>query len=200
MTSPVGHSLGAYIANGGTFPDVRRQAGNVKHLVTGSALLIFAANAPDLDFFWGAWMGDMNRLHHGPSHSIAAAFIFFVLVWLLLRVFAQPRGLAITAGLAYASHLLLDMFTADRTPPYGMQLFWPFSDQYVLASKAYFQNIEHGDMGSTVLDALPAIFSAHNLTAIGFELLVLGPPALILLLLRRNRSSQRNPGNSMGNA
>ena len=200
MTSPVGHSLGAYIANGGTFPDARAQARDVKGLMSGFALLIFAANAPDLDFFWGAWMGDMNGLHHGPSHSIAAVFIFLALVWLLLRVFAQPRGLAITAGLAYASHLLLDLFTADRTPPYGMQLYWPFDDRYVLASKAYFLNIEHGDMGSTVLDALPAIFSAHNLTAIGFELLVLGPPALILLLLRRYRSNQRNPGNSVGSA
>lgn len=200
MPSPIGHSLGAYIATGGGFPDTSMRAGNARQLLIGFALLIFAGNAPDLDFFWGAWMGDMNAYHHGPSHSIAAVFTFFALAWLLLHVFRQPRGLAITAGLAYLSHLLLDLFTADRTLPYGMQLFWPFDDQYVLASKAYFMNIEHGDMGSTVLDALPAIFSAHNLTAIGFELLVLGPPALILFLLRRNRSGEQESGSSMRNA
>lgn len=190
MPSPVGHSLGAYIATGGVFPNVSTRANNTRRLIIGFAILIFSGNAPDLDFFWGAWMGDMNSFYHGPSHSIGAVFIFFALVWLLLRIFRQPRGLAITAGLAYLSHLILDLFTADRTLPYGMQLFWPFDERYVLASKAYFLNIEHGDMGSTVLDALPAIFSAHNLTAIGFEMLVLGPPALILFILRRNQSSE----------
>lgn len=198
MPSPVGHSLGAYIASGGVFPNVSTRAGDTRHLLIGFALLIFAGNAPDLDFFWGAWMRDMNVFHHGPSHSIAAVFIFATLAWLLLRVFMHPRGLAITAGLAYLSHLILDLFTADRTLPYGMQLFWPFDDRYVLASKAYFLNIEHGDMGSTVLDALPAIFSAHNLAAIGFEVLVLGPFALILFL--RRRSNGRVPGRPMSNA
>jgi len=193
MTSPLGHSLGAYIANAGRCPRLPvDQPLMGRHLfsrpvVVSVLLLIFAGNAPDLDFLWGAWMGDMNTYHHCPSHSITAIFIFSALLWWLLPLLKLPRYQAFTGGLAYGSHLLLDWFTTDRTLPYGMQLYWPFDDRYVLASKAYFINIDHGDMGSTVLDALPAIFSAHNLGAMGLELLVLGPTALFVLFLRRRR-------------
>ncbi len=194
MTSPVGHSLGAYIANGGRYPAISPGQGlEPKAVIASLAWLVFAANAPDLDFVWGAWMGDMNTYHHGPSHSITAIFIFAALLWLVLPLLKQSRRLALTGALAYGSHLLLDMFTADRTPPFGMQLLWPFDTQYWLASQVYFLNIEHGNMGSTVLASLPAIFSAHNLTAIGFELLVLGPPALLIFVFRYMRVQQIPP-------
>jgi membrane-bound metal-dependent hydrolase YbcI (DUF457 family) len=37
-------------------------------------------------------------------------------------------GIAI--GLAWTSHVLMDWLDADANPPYGIQLFWPFSDRW----------------------------------------------------------------------
>jgi len=191
MTSPVGHGLGAYLANRGRYPAT--VDGSKYQLIAGLALLVFAGNAPDLDFIWGAWKGDMNAYHHGPSHSIVAVFLFAGLLWGLTAFFRQYRYLAVSGGLAYASHIVLDLVTIDKAAPYGMQLLWPFSDAYMLAPWAFFLNIEHGNLGESVFTIIPAIFTAHNISAIGFELLILGPPAL-LMFLWQGATNRKNTG------
>jgi len=194
MTSPVGHSLGAYVANRGRYASSCEELRPHRSAhVVALVFLIFAANAPDLDFIWGAWNGNMNVYHHGPSHSIVAIFIFATLLWGITSLFPLYRYLVGMGGLAYASHIALDMVTADQAAPFGMQLLWPFSDEYMLAPRTFFLNIEHGSLGESVFAVIPAIFTAHNLSAIGFELLILGPPALLTFFWRR-RVGLKNTG------
>ncbi len=189
MTSPVGHSLGAYIVAG---KDCHSNEGKKRSLLGLNlgllALLLFAANAPDLDFIYGWMKQDFNGYHHGASHSIVAALIFAMGVGSIARIYHGPAlRLAVMLGLAYASHIALDLLTADTTAPFGMQLYWPFSERYVSASQSLFQKINHGGMGGSLWGSLPSIFSMHNFGAMVFELMVLGPIALISFLRRRHR-------------
>lgn len=173
MTSPVGHMLGGYIAAG----RYCKRASILSSLM----VLIFAANAPDLDFLYGAIRGDFNGLHHGASHSIGAVIMFVALVYAFCKALNKQAGqLSAIAGLAYSSHLALDLVTVDTTAPHGMKLFWPINEHYILAPQTLFQNIEHGAMGDSLLAALSSIFSMHNLVSVGAEILVLGPLALFL--------------------
>ncbi len=183
MTSPVGHSLGGYIVAG------RHPSNPVfSKLLAGLMFLVFAANAPDLDFLVGAWMGDFNGYHHRASHSIAAGLIFAGVVYLIGRWLKFPAAyLALSGGLAYLSHIGLDLITNDTHAPFGLQLYWPFSEQFIIAPQYLFINIEHGRMDDTWRSALPAIFSKHNLVAMGIELAILGPLALIVFWRRLSK-------------
>lgn len=184
MSSPVGHSLGGYIFAG------RFQSATVSSFgVIGAFIfIIFAANAPDLDFLAGAAMGDFNGYHHRESHSIMAVFLFAGLVYLIGALLKLRAGnLAAMGALAYASHLALDFVANDNTAPFGMQLLWPFNDHFYIAPQFIFMNIEHGAMSDGMIKSLPSIFSMHNLTAIGLELAILGPLALIVYWRRKHK-------------
>src|SRR5687767_7177296 len=98
-----------------------------------AALVVVAANLPDLDFLPGLLVGQPNRFHHGPSHSLAAAAIAAGLLYALsMRFFgAVPRVRLFTVLLvASLSHSLLDYCSADTSQPYGVPLFWPISSEY----------------------------------------------------------------------
>lgn len=83
-------------------------------LVVGALL----GASPDLDFLPGLLIGDAARFHHGVSHSLALALVVACLAWL---VASRDRGpWALSAGSAYASHLLLDALTHDPSPPVGI--------------------------------------------------------------------------------
>ena len=193
MTSPVGHSLGGYIFAG---REIHRAAKNDSTwvILASGVLIVFSANAPDLDFLVGAALGDFNGYHHRASHSIVGTLIFTAVMVLVGRMFKWPSPrLAIMGGLAYASHLMLDLFTRDSAAPFGMQLFWPMSEQFYIAPQQLFLKIDHGGMSSTMIQALPSIFSRHNLFAVGLELAILGPIALIVYCRRqRNKTHETN--------
>ena len=181
MTSPVGHVLGGLIVSRwgvGRAGLSRVESANAKlHSWQGGLFIAFAANAPDLDFIPGIVQGSFGAYHHGPTHSLAAIPLFMLLVALGSKLWTtrlQWSWVAV-AGLAYASHILLDLFTGDNTLPYGMQLFWPFSPAYYLGPYALFSDIHHGGVGSGLSHSLGLIFSRHNLAAVGLELLVLLP-------------------------
>ena len=171
MTSPVGHTLGGLISN-------QRQTFSWPWLL----YIIFAANAADLDFVAGALVGQFNRFHHMASHSIMAAIIFAGACYIVSKLYSnQASKIALVGGLAYLSHLLLDAITIDSSAPRGMQLLWPFSDEYYIAPVTFFTNIHHGARSDTLLQALSSIFSMHNLGAMVLELIILLP---ILLLMK----------------
>ncbi|MEE9447193.1 MAG: metal-dependent hydrolase [Arenicellales bacterium] len=182
MTSPVGHSLGGYIFAG---RPLHLAPVTLKSRIMGLLLIIFAANAPDLDFLYGAIRGDFNAYHHQASHSLMAILIFSLGVWALSKTWKTfPAYATLMAGLAYASHIALDYITKDTAAPFGMQLYWPFSQRYHMASQPLFERIMHGGSQDNLWEALPSIFSMHNLTAIGVELLLLGPLALFVFWKR----------------
>ena len=188
MSSPVGHSLGGYIIAGRYQPAAVSSIGFIGAIV----FLIFSANAPDLDFLAGAAMGDFNGYHHRASHSVAAVFLFAGLVYLvavLLKL--RAANLAAMGALAYASHLALDFISDDKSAPFGMQLLWPINEHFYIAPQFIFMNIEHGAMSDGMISSLPSIFSMHNLTAIGLELTILGPLALIVYWRRTHKQKSK---------
>jgi inner membrane protein len=106
-----------------------------------------AAEAPDMDIFWG-FAGPVTALahHRGITHTLIAApfaaLIITGLVWLLDRIFARSRRKPIpehkpapqpirwpwvwlAAFVAHLSHLLLDW-----TNNYGIRPFFPFNKHW----------------------------------------------------------------------
>ncbi|MFT5260848.1 MAG: membrane-bound metal-dependent hydrolase YbcI (DUF457 family) [Cryomorphaceae bacterium] len=176
MTSPVGHSLAGWILG-------KPNTLNYRWLL----FIFFAANAPDLDFILGAMEGQLNRYHHMASHSLSVAGLFALVCYCGVKIWGgNARHIAIVGGLAYASHLLFDAVTVDTEEPRGMQLYWPFSEEYIIAPVTFFANIQHGDTGDTLRAALHSIFSVHNFKAILLELAIFTPVLIWVKWLKRN--------------
>lgn len=148
------------------------------------ALAVLAASAPDLDFVPGILMGDANRFHRGPSHSLAAAALFGVIVYLLARVTrAGAVRLAVLGFLAYGSHLLLDFFTQDKGEPFGIPLFWPVSSDGFMSPWQVFGSVKHGVPGDSLETALGYVFSVANVATVAVEVVVLAPVLLASWLI-----------------
>src|SRR5215472_6002804 len=93
----------------------------------GTAILLVAANIPDIDFVSAAG-GPLNYLHYhrGLTHSVAAMPVMALAAAGLVRLVGRKpiawRGAFFAALLAVASHLALDW-----TNVYGIRLLLPFS-------------------------------------------------------------------------
>jgi hypothetical protein len=81
----------------------------------------------------------------------------------------------------YGTHLLLDYFTHDGSRPIGIPLFWPFTQEHLIAPVEIFASIHRGGMET--------LFGPHNLGALLREALILVPLALAAYL-----KSQRKLG------
>ena len=141
------------------------------------AICAIAAAAPDLDFLWGR--------HNMETHSLGAA------IGAGLAVMAWTRGknprLALAIMLAWSSHVLFDWLGSDDTPPLGVMAFWPITREFYFADAFVFEAISRRYW----LDN----FISHNAWAVARELLILGPMAAVLTLLRsRGRRRFRHRG------
>lgn len=74
---------------------------------------------------------------------------------------------ALAAGLAYGSHVVLDWLGSDATPPIGVMALWPFTDRFYQSDLHWF--------GAIWRESWRPGFLAHNLLAVGRELVLLGP-------------------------
>ncbi|MGE0462948.1 MAG: metal-dependent hydrolase, partial [Vicinamibacterales bacterium] len=163
MPSPVGHALGGLIVGlvGG------RESG------VGSRSVLLAATAaavlPDVDFLWSR--------HSMETHSLGAAVLagLVVLAWSRGRA---PR-LALVIALAWASHVLFDWLGSDDTPPLGVMALWPLTSEFYFAHAYVFEAISRRTW-------LPN-FWTHNIAAVSWELLILGPLAVLAAWWRRAR-------------
>jgi inner membrane protein len=173
----VGHALGGtlagWLAQGSGGGDARRPARFSGWLGAGAPwlrqVLVFGllGIAPDLDFLLG--------LHSRYTHSIGMAMLVGLVAW---RASAQFRwGLAALA--AYGSHILLDWLSNDTTAPIGIMALWPFR-------AGFYQSNLHVFMAVSRRYWLPG-FVLHNLTAVAWELVLLGPPTLLVWWWRRRR-------------
>src|SRR3954470_5529459 len=164
MPSPGGHAIAGVVAGWLGAPPERHDS---------SRIILFAAAgmAADLDLLVGA--------HSGPSHGLGAAVIAGVVLWVTLRSCGVRRRarLALATGLAYATHTLLDWLGTDSSPPIGIMALWPFS-------RNYYESPWHIFMAISRRYWLPE-FWTYNLRALGRELLILVPLALIAVALRR---------------
>ena len=161
MPSPVGHALGGAIVGllvgapqrgGRRGLDGQRAARSTPRVAAGAV----ARMQPDLDFLWGR--------HNMETHSLGAAVAAGVVAWLWRR--GQGR-LALTVGLAWASHVLFDWLGSDDTAPLGVMALWPVTSAFYFAHAYVFEAISRRYW----LDG----FLAHNLWAVTTEVLMLGP-------------------------
>src|SRR5688572_3209939 len=173
MPSPVGHALGGIVAGWSASP---------RHSVKAAIVLAAVAVAPDLDLL----VGD----HRGVSHSFGMAFIVggvAAAAWSAFAPSALRRDtlrVALCATLAWASHVLLDWLSNDTRPPLGVMALWPVTHEYYKSSMEIFPPVSRRYWESR--------FWIYNLRALVFELIVLGPPTLVCVILNRYRNRARS--------
>jgi len=181
MASPVAHSLaGAVIYI--TFR--RRREWSAREF----GWTILAANLADLDLIPSLLVGDHALFHRRASHSLLAAVALGGFVLLSCRWRGSPRStpVALLSFTAYLSQLLLDWLSLDTGPPRGIPLFWPLSNQHYMADPVIFLNIERDNPLS-----FPIIM--HNMKAVLWEILLLGPIAIASWLWRQYGASGGEP-------
>lgn len=161
MPSPIGHALGGAIA--GLLLERRRTPRAVP-------LMVFAVVAvvPDLDFFWGR--------HNMETHSLGAAVLAGLAVLLWTR--GKNARVALAVTLAWSTHVLFDWLGSDDTPPLGVMALWPLTSDFYFAEAFIFEAISRRYWLSN--------FVPHNAWAVAKEILILGPPTLLLWWARSN--------------
>jgi membrane-bound metal-dependent hydrolase YbcI (DUF457 family) len=177
MPTPVGHALGGiavYVAARGSS---RPKDWPLAIAVVVSALL------PDLDFAIGPFAG--RSYHHYFTHSLGFTVLFAGVSYLGARFTkrAAPFRDAAVLTAAYFSHIFLDFLAKDATPPFGVQLLWPFSDTFYISPVKAFTATWRG--------SLAKLFGLHNWMAVGLEILVLLP--IIALISRWRKRSPAQP-------
>jgi len=176
MPSPVGHAIaGAALARAITPKDTG--------LVVACAAL---AVAPDLDLV-------LPQNHRMATHSIGAVALVMILAILVTGRVMSPKWdgawhrqdvvgarhrVVFALVAAFASHLLLDWLAVDNTPPRGIQLLWPFSDDWYISNWDLFR-------GTARRNVLTAQSMWINATAIAQEIVTLGPIAWVVWRLRQ---------------
>lgn len=143
-----------------------------RHNVKVAIALAAVAVAPDLDLLIGN--------HRGISHSVGAAAIAAAVAW----YFTRSAPFALAMGLAWGSHAFLDWLSNDTRPPLGVMALWPFSSDYYKAGVEIFPPVSRRYW--------EARFWIYNLRALVFELIVLGPPALVCVVVNRYRNRARS--------
>lgn len=139
---------------------------------------VFAACAADLDFGISFLAG--QNYHHYFTHSLGFATLFGVAAYFFAR-WAQRRGPGRTAwilGAAYLTHIVLDVFSKDKTAPFGVELLWPFSDAFYISPVLVFDDIWRG--------SLAKLLGLHNWLAVGREVAIVAP-VVALIWWRRGR-------------
>jgi membrane-bound metal-dependent hydrolase YbcI (DUF457 family) len=158
MPSPVGHAMAGIAAGWRVAPD---------RSIRTAVLLAGAGAAADLDLLLG--------IHRGPTHSLGAAVLTFIVVAVLTR--SVRWGGAATA--AWASHVLLDWLGTDTRPPIGEMALWPLL-------RSYYESPLHLFPAVSRRYWLPE-FWTYNLKALAIELAILGPIACAVVVWRRQK-------------
>jgi membrane-bound metal-dependent hydrolase YbcI (DUF457 family) len=163
MPSPIGHALGGIAA--GVL--ISRERGWMS-----LAVLAVVGALADIDLL-------LPLRHRGPSHSLGAALLVFGMVWGM----TSSLRAAAAVGAAYASHTLLDWLGADTSTPRGLMALWPASQAYFVSGLDLFNSVDRRYW-------MPGFLRANSI-AVGRELLILGPMAVLSIRKSRGRSSGR---------
>ncbi len=172
MCSPVGHSLAGYALYLACNKNCKL-IGNWNKII----LYISAANAPDLDFIPGIFLGDANRFHHGISHTLGFSLLFALCMYMIPR-FRAIKYFAIFFSL-YFGHVVIDFLTADSSTPFGVMLFWPFTQRYFISSFSLFSDIHHLFLSD--------LFDLHNVKAMVWEAVFFLSIIALLTFVRKIR-------------
>jgi membrane-bound metal-dependent hydrolase YbcI (DUF457 family) len=173
--------------SGGNRPgDQQWRAAGLTLALTGAAI------APDFDFVPGLLVGYPDWLHRGVSHSPFGSAVFGLLAAGVARRAGVPRPARFGAwmGLAYLSHLVLDLFSPGLPRFIGLPLAWPLTDRRFLAPAVLFLDVRRDPTASGFVGSL---WQAHNLNAALWELMIMAPllaaARLIVALLRSFRTT-----------
>ncbi len=180
MPSPIGHEMAGIIVF-----DALRWVSRTAMRTRALVLCLVVAVLPDFDFLFGIIEGEPNRYHHGLSHSLAVGLVVSIV---LAAVFSsENRFWMITCLLffVYAGHLVLDLLSSDSSHPYGLQLLWPFSSEYLISPKKIFLDIRRENSSTEFVQSL--LSNAHNYRAVLWEAVLLAPPLVALRILANRR-------------
>ena len=152
------------------------------------AVAAVLAASPDGDIILGILLGQGGNYHGTFTHSLTAAAV----VALLGYAFGGRRWAAI-AGIAYTSHLLLDLL--DESGPTNLMLGWPFTGARPYSLGKVFPKVPldgEGLMDTALLLLRPrplGILLVQTLmAAVVFRAQVLAPQAI-----RRSRARRAAP-------
>ncbi len=184
MASPVGHSLFGYIAY--SIADQNKNGIDWRKLFG----FIVIANLADFDYLFGFFIGKPNEYHHQFTHSIVFALIVAAGITMFLKIKHRRHLIRsfIIVFLVYCSHLLIDYFTLDTSPPFGEQLLWPFSNDYFLGKVAIFRDVHKGDTSASFFKNL---FSFYNFVTGLMEIVMFGSVGILLNLYNKYLKRKR---------
>ena len=179
MPSPIGHALAgvavawtADLISGNRTGRVAPASSSWYHRAGGGLTLICAGlgAAPDLDLAFTA--------HRTATHSFTAVIVVAVATAAIAAVTGRPLArVTLTCAAAYGSHLLLDWLGADFYPPRGLQLLWPFNDEWYISGLDVFRQTAR----LRIFTRGPML---TNVRAITQELAILLPVLAVLWLVR----------------
>jgi len=168
MPSPVGHSLAGLCVFMVAQNHVNIRRGG--WFLVGSVVI---ANLADLDFLPGLLLANLPSFHHQGTHSIITAVATGLITASLARRW-NLNGMVwgIWGGGLYLSHIILDLLVNDPSPPFGVQLLWPFSETYFISPITPFASFDYYNLTIGILGSL---FSVHNLNTIIKEIVLMAP-------------------------
>ena len=182
MATPIGHSLAGYVV-------YIFAAAKDRDRLNLILLCIVMANAPDLDFLPGIFLGKPAMYHQGITHSLGFALMVSLVAAVLYSI--KGKSFSVTFNLcffSYFSHLVIDFFGPDQRLPYGIPLFWPISVEHFISPVSLFLGVHHvRSTSASTLEWIDGIFDPYNLGAICLEVLLIAP--FILLGKRYGKGS-----------
>ena len=177
MCTPAGHTLMGLVVQNPI------QSGSAGEVWKSILWVILLSNSPDIDFLFGFFAGNPNQYRHGWTHSLGFVVLVMCLIWLFGIIRRKPANWRVSGALVI-SHLLIDLFTLDGAAPYGMTLFWPVSEMYVIAPVALFRDVHKSSLNATFL---PSLFSVHNMWTILSEILIFGTLFGVSVFLKKRK-------------
>lgn len=186
MASPVAHSLiGLALGLIRFLPRYRRWdelRGQLRALWRPLLFCVLLANAPDLDYFFGLFKGNVNYYHQTVTHTLVWVGVTALAIW-ACGWFRERRASWLSLVLLLAlmgSHLLVDWLTIDYSPPIGFMLAWPFSDHLFHAAWAFFP--------APAKQTWADVWTLQNLRLILVEAALTLPLVLAALWFKRRRN------------
>jgi len=181
MSTPVGHTLfGLSIFLGSPFWDRWKWFRAV-------LFVLVVANLPDLDIFIGFVSGSPNQYHQHFSHSLFFAVLISILTGILYQLYQKKAGfrMGLLTLMILLSHDFLDFLGRDSSYPYGIQLFWPFSQDFYLSPVQIVRSVSKSSSSGTFIQSL---FCRHNALTVASELAVFLPLSAGLYLWRKKKN------------
>ena len=172
MPSPIAHTLAGlsvgWIAQG----DHPMEGSPTRDALSPLALwCAFIAAIPDADLV-------IPHFHRTATHSLTATALVFIVTAGVTGKVTGPAAwrLAAVLSAAQATHLVLDWLGTDRFPPSGIQVWWPFSQEFFISGLDVFPPIDRrlSRPGALAVNAYAGLW----------ELVIMGPVAAAVWVVR----------------